>query len=169
MLEKLVSFLNDCVYAAEEAFVSEIRASDDSWSMESQVIEGLKSEAKKRGLWNLFLPATSGLSQLEYAPLAEVMGRSLIAAEACNCSAPDTGNMELLHMYGTDKQKQQWLVPLLEGKIRSCFCMTEPDVASSDATNMQCTITRVGDHYQITGRKWWSTGAGSSRFAAFSI
>eukprot|EP01147_Barroeca_monosierra_P009968 gene9968-2144_t len=163
LLEKLVSFLNDCVYAAEEAFVSEIRASDDSWSMESQVIEGLKSEAKKRGLWNLFLPATSGLSQLEYAPLAEVMGRSLIAAEACNCSAPDTGNMELLHMYGTDKQKQQWLVPLLEGKIRSCFCMTEPDVASSDATNMQCTITRVGDHYQITGRKWWSTGAGSSR------
>jgi alkylation response protein AidB-like acyl-CoA dehydrogenase len=128
-------------------------------------LEELKAQAKARGLFNAFLPSISGLTQTEYATLAEVMGRSLLASEACNCSAPDTGNMEVLHLYGSKAQQTQWLEPLLRGDIRSCFCMTEPEVASSDATNMQCSILRDGDEYVVNGRKWWSTGAGDPRCA----
>ena len=126
------------------------------------IIEDLKAEARRRGLWNLFLPHrtqwTEGLSNLDYAPLAEITGRSHLAPEALNCSAPDTGNMEMLSLFGTPEQKEQWLVPLLEGEIRSCFAMTEPDVASSDATNISCEIRRDGDDYVINGRKWWIIG-----------
>ncbi|HEU4514556.1 MAG TPA: acyl-CoA dehydrogenase family protein, partial [Nocardioidaceae bacterium] len=136
------------------------------------VMEEMKAEAKRRGLWNLFHPHVEwgpGLSNLEYAPLAEIMGRSLIASEACNCSAPDTGNMEVLTMFGTDEQKKQWLDPLLEGEIRSAFAMTEPDVASSDATNIQTSIVRDGDEYVINGRKWWITGAMSPAAKIFIV
>ncbi|EGD79532.1 serine/threonine protein kinase [Salpingoeca rosetta] len=166
LLASLHVFMESHVYPSERKWEAEVLASKDPWAVESSpVLEALKTEAKRRGLWNLFLPAVSGMTQLEYARFAEVMGRSLLASEACNCNAPDTGNMEVLHMYGTKAQKDRWLAPLLEGRIRSCFCMTEPDVASSDATNMQCTITRApsGDGYVVTGRKWWSTGAGSPR------
>ncbi|XP_069586208.1 acyl-CoA dehydrogenase family member 11 [Ranitomeya imitator] len=126
------------------------------------VLEKLKELARAEGLWNLFLPAVSGLSQTDYAFIAEETGKCFIAPEVFNCQAPDTGNMEVLHMYGTEEQKTQWLEPLLEGKIQSCFCMTEPDVASSDATNMECTIKRDGDSYLVNGKKWWSSGAGNS-------
>ncbi|MFY7829330.1 MAG: acyl-CoA dehydrogenase family protein [Flectobacillus sp.] len=129
------------------------------WQLDS-AIEDLKTLAKKEGLWNLFLPEVSGLSNTEYAPLAEAMGYSLIAPEVFNCNAPDTGNMEVLWKYGTEQQKETWLKPLLEGSIRSVFCMTEPDVASSDATNMRATINDKGDHLLINGTKWWSTGIG---------
>uniref|UniRef100_A0A8C9G1N2 Acyl-CoA dehydrogenase family member 11 n=1 Tax=Pavo cristatus TaxID=9049 RepID=A0A8C9G1N2_PAVCR len=125
------------------------------------VLERLKEMAKAEGLWNLFLPAVSGLSQLDYALIAEETGKRFFAPEVFNCHAPDTGNMEVLHMYGTEEQKKEWLEPLLEGKISSCFCMTEPDVASSDATNMQCSIERDGNSYVINGKKWWSSGAGN--------
>jgi acyl-CoA dehydrogenase len=131
------------------------------------VIEELKSEARERGLWNLFLPHatewTDGLSNTDYAPLAEIMGTSPLASEATNCSAPDTGNMEILTMFGTPEQQERWLQPLLAGEIRSCFAMTEPAVASSDATNIACSIRRDGDDYVINGRKWWISGAASSR------
>src|SRR4051795_9003014 len=124
------------------------------------IVEELKRAARERGLWNLFLPDVSGLSNLDYAPLAEVTGRSpVIAPEAINCAAPDTGNMEVLHLFGTPEQKERWLKPLLEGDIRSAFAMTEPDVASSDATNISTRIARDGDEYVVTGRKWWITGA----------
>uniref|UniRef100_A0A673YKF3 Acyl-CoA dehydrogenase family member 11 n=1 Tax=Salmo trutta TaxID=8032 RepID=A0A673YKF3_SALTR len=128
-----------------------------------QVIEDLKVKAREAGLWNLFLPAVSGLSQLDYAHIAEETGRCLYAPDIFNCQAPDTGNMEVLHMFGTEEQKREWLQPLLSGQIRSCFCMTEPDVASSDATNMECTLQRDQDHYVIHGRKWWSSGAGNPK------
>jgi acyl-CoA dehydrogenase len=131
------------------------------------VMEELKAEARARGLWNLFLPHETewggGLSNLDYAPLAEITGRSHLAPEALNCAAPDTGNMEILTMFGTDEQKEQWLRPLLEGEIRSCFAMTEPDVASSDATNIECRIAGDGDDYVIDGRKWWISGAARAR------
>lgn len=123
-------------------------------------LAGLKARARELGLWNLFLPEVSGLSNVDYAPLAEVMGRSWLASEATNCSAPDTGNMEVLHHFGTPEQKQRWLRPLLEGEIRSAFCMTEPDVASSDATNMQATAVVDGAEVVLNGTKWWSTGVG---------
>ena len=161
--ERLAAFMDECVYPAEAAYARS-RATSLDPNHVPPVVEDLKVEARSRGLWNLFLPAVSGLSNVEYAPLAELMGRSpVLAAEACNCSAPDTGNMELLHMFGTGEQKRQWLDPLLEGEIRSCFAMTEPDVASSDATTIATTIGRDGNDLVITGRKWWITGAADPR------
>jgi acyl-CoA dehydrogenase len=163
MRERLAAFMDECVYPAEAAYDRGRATSLDPHHI-PPVVEDLKVEARSRGLWNLFLPAVSGLSNVEYAPLAELMGRSpALAAEACNCSAPDTGNMELLHTFGTAEQQRRWLGPLLEGEIRSCFAMTEPDVASSDATNIATRIERDGDDLVITGRKWWITGAGDPR------
>jgi acyl-CoA dehydrogenase len=149
------------IYPNEAAFGDELN-SGDRWQP-LELVENLKVKAKEQGLWNLFLPSVSGLSNLEYAPLAELMGRVVWASEVFNCSAPDTGNMEVLHLYGTDEQKETWLTPLLDGEIRSCFAMTEPDVASSDATNIRASIESHGDHYVINGRKWWSTGGGDAR------
>lgn len=168
---RLLEFMDSHVYPAEEVYRSQMEESGNPHH-HPDVIEDLKKEARSRGLWNLFLPDAddgAGLSVLEYAPLAEITGRSVhIAPEALNCSAPDTGNMEILHMFGTPEQKEVWLHPLLEGEIRSCFSMTEPDVASSDATNIRTRIERDGDDYVITGRKWFSSGAASSR-CKFSI
>ena len=160
-LLRLGAFMDDHVYPNERALHDEI-AAGDRWQP-SGLIEKLKDKAKAEGLWNLFLPDISGLSNLEYAPLAEMMGRVVWSSEVFNCSAPDTGNMEVLHLYGTDEQKAEWLEPLLKGKIRSCFAMTEPDVASSDATNIKASIKADGDDYILNGRKWWSTGAGDKR------
>ena len=162
--ERLLAFMDERIYPAEEIYEEQMLEAGDP-EFNPPVIEELKAEARSRGLWNLFLPHatewTEGLSNSEYAPLAEITGRSPhLAPEALNCSAPDTGNMELLTMFGTPEQQEQWLVPLLEGEIRSCFAMTEPDVASSDATNIQTSIVRDGDEYVINGRKWWSSGAG---------
>src|SRR4051812_34877835 len=151
--------MDEHVYPAEPVYQDQLRASGTLHS-HPPVMEELKDEARRRGLWNLFLPDPDhgpGLSNSEYAPLAEILGRSPIASEACNCSAPDTGNMEVLHQFGTDEQKQRWLQPLLDGEIRSAFAMTEPDVASSDATNIQLRIERDGDEYVLNGRKWWTT------------
>ena len=162
----LQGFMDDSVYPAEAQYEEEMREAADPHH-HPEVIEELKAEARSRGLWNLFLPDPdlgAGLSVLEYAPLAEITGRSPeIAPEAINCAAPDTGNMEILHQFGTTEQKETWLGPLLDGEIRSCFSMTEPDVASSDATNIRTRITRDGDEYVITGRKWFSSGAASER------
>lgn len=158
---QLQTFMDKHIYPNEKAYESEINAGD-RWQP-LQLIEDLKRRAKAENLWNLFLPEISGLTNLEYAPLAEMMGRVVWAAEVFNCSAPDTGNMEVLWKYGTDEQKEEWLKPLLEGEIRSCFAMTEPDVASSDATNIRASIKRDGDNYILNGRKWWSTGAGDGR------
>jgi acyl-CoA dehydrogenase len=164
--ERLLAFMDEQVYAAEAVYDEQLRASGNPHH-HPPVMEELKADARRRGLWNLFLPHrtewTDGLSNLDYAPLAEVMGRSGIASEACNCSAPDTGNMEILTMFGTPEQKDRWLQPLLEGEIRSCFAMTEPAVASSDATNISCRIEPDGDDYVITGRKWWISGAADAR------
>jgi acyl-CoA dehydrogenase len=157
----LSSFMDQHVYPNEQVFADEVN-SGDRWQP-LKLIEDLKAKAKAEGLWNLFLPDISGLSNLDYAPLAELMGRVTWAAEVFNCSAPDTGNMEVLHQYGTEEQKDRWLKPLLEGEIRSCFAMTEPDVASSDATNVRASIKADGDDYVINGRKWWSTGAADAR------
>jgi acyl-CoA dehydrogenase len=153
--------MDEHIYPGERAYLEQIRAAD-SWRT-PPIMEEWKTTARAAGLWNLFLPESEhggGLTNLEYAPLCEIMGRSWMAPEAFNCSAPDTGNMEVLARYGTLEQKKEWLEPLLEGKIRSAFCMTEPAVASSDATNIQASIVRDGDSYVINGRKWWSTGAG---------
>ena len=161
--ESLAAFMDECVYPAEAVYARGRATSLDPHHV-PPVVEDLKVEARSRGLWNLFLPGVSGLSNVEYAPLAELMGRSpVLAAEACNCSAPDTGNMELLHTFGTGEQKRRWLDPLLEGEIRSCFAMTEPDVASSDATTIATKIERDGSDLVITGRKWWITGAADPR------
>jgi len=153
--------MDENVYPNEAAYTEEIN-SGDRWQP-LRLIEDLKEKAKSEGLWNLFLPETSGLTNLEYAPLAEEMGRVYWSAEVFNCSAPDTGNMEVLERYGTAQQKEAWLKPLLNGEIRSCFAMTEPDVASSDATNICSSIEKDGDFYVLNGRKWWSTGAGDAR------
>ncbi|WFE42699.1 acyl-CoA dehydrogenase family protein [Micromonospora sp. WMMD998] len=164
--QTLQTFMDECVYPAEPVYQRQLADSGDPHFF-PPVMEELKREARARGLWNLFLPHktqwTEGLSNLDYAPLAEILGRSHIASQALNCSAPDTGNMELLTMFGTDEQKEQWLHPLLEGEIRSCFAMTEPAVASSDARNITCSIVRDGDEYVINGHKWWISGAGDAR------
>lgn len=159
--KRLWAFMDENIYPNERAYADEIN-SGDRWRP-LELIEELKRKAKAEGLWNLFLPNVSGISNLDYAPLAEIMGRVTWASEVFNCSAPDTGNMEVLHLYGTDEQKERWLKPLLDGEIRSCFAMTEPDVASSDATNICASIKADGDDYILNGRKWWSTGAGDSR------
>jgi acyl-CoA dehydrogenase len=162
LLERLDAFIEQEIAPREEPYHRQMLASDDPWVV-LPVIEELKAKAREQGLWNLFLPDEqhgAGLGNVEYAPLAERMGRSIIASEVCNCNAPDTGNMEVLWHFGSDQQKQRWLAPLLAGEIRSAFCMTEPEVASSDATNMQATATLEGDEVVINGRKWWSTGVG---------
>ncbi len=161
---RLQDFLDTRVLPAEEAYEEYRREKGRDDHTLPPVVEELKAEARSRGLWNLFLPDVSGLTNLEYATLAEITGWSThIAPEAINCDAPNTGNMEVLHMFGTDEQKSQWLHPLMEGEIRSAFAMTEPDVASSDATNIQTRIERDGDEYVINGRKWWTTGINDPR------
>ncbi|HTB90659.1 MAG TPA: acyl-CoA dehydrogenase family protein [Steroidobacteraceae bacterium] len=166
--ERITQFMENHVYPAEALYHEELeenRRAGNPWQV-TKVLEDLKKKAKAADLWNLFLPHSehgAGLTNLEYAPLCEIMGRSHIAPEAFNCSAPDTGNMEVLARYATKAQQQRWLVPLLDGKIRSAFAMTEPRVASSDATNIESSIVRDGDSYVINGRKWWTSGAGDPR------
>ena len=157
LLSQLGAFMDAHVYPNERRFADEVEAGG-RWKP-TALIEELKAKARAQGLWNLFMT----LPNVEYAPLCEVMGRVPWAPEVFNCNAPDTGNMETLHRYGSDEQKKRWLEPLMDGRIRSCFAMTEPDVASSDATNIRGSITRDGDHYVINGRKWWSSGAGDTR------
>jgi acyl-CoA dehydrogenase len=160
---RLQAFMDEHIYPNERRFCEEI--AKDRWSP-TRVIEELKPKARAAGLWNLFLPNDehgAGLTNLEYAPLCEIMGRSEMAPEVFNCSAPDTGNMEVLARYGTLEQKKRWLEPLLAGEIRSCFAMTEPAVASSDATNIEASIVRQGNEYVVNGRKWWTSGAGDPR------
>ncbi len=159
--KRLADFMSEHIYPNERRFNDEV-GTGDRWKV-SELIEELKPKARAAGLWNLFLPSVSGLTNLEYAPLAEIMGRVVWASEVFNCSAPDSGNMEVLHLYGSPEQKERWLQPLLDGEIRSCFSMTEPDVASSDATNIEASIVRDGDDYVLNGRKWWSTGGGDRR------
>jgi len=162
---KLLDFMDSHIYPAERVFREQVEKGGNP-HQSPPVMEDLKREARKRNLWNLFLPDEkwgAGLTNLEYAPLAEITGRSFIAPEAINCAAPDTGNMEILAQFGTPEQQERWLVPLLEGQIRSAFSMTEPDVASSDATNIQCSIRRDGDEYVVKGRKWWTSGAADPR------
>jgi acyl-CoA dehydrogenase len=161
--QRLRAFMDEHIYPNEKRYYQEIES--NRWAP-TKVIEELKPKARAAGLWNLFLPDDengAGLSNLEYAPLCEIMGRSILAPEVFNCSAPDTGNMEVLARYGTPEQKERWLKPLLAGEIRSCFAMTEPAVASSDATNIQASIRREGNEYVLNGRKWWSSGAGDPR------
>jgi acyl-CoA dehydrogenase len=162
LVDRLQAFLDEKVYPAEPVFEEQVQEAGDPWARPPIVAE-LKAEARRRGLWNLFLPDPehgAGLTNLQYAPLAELTGRSpFLAPEALNCAAPDTGNMEVLAEFGTPEQRDRWLKPLLEGEIRSAFCMTEPEVASSDASNICTRIERDGDHYLINGRKWWSSGA----------
>ena len=173
--KRLLSFMDEFIYPNEHKYHEEVeanRAAGNAW-VPTKIIEELKPKAEAAGLWNLFLPkskrAPEGLSNLEYAPLCEIMGRVHWAPEVFNCSAPDTGNMETIERYGTEAQKDAWLEPLLRGKIRSAFLMTEPEVASSDATNIQCSIRREGDEYVINGRKWWSSGAGDPRCAVYIV
>jgi acyl-CoA dehydrogenase len=164
-MEQLTDFMQKYVYPGEQTFQDQLNAGPTRWQV-PPIMEELKARARERGLWNLFLPESdqgAGLTNLEYAPLSEIMGRSPIAPEVFNCAAPDTGNMEVLVRYGTPEQKKEWLVPLLEGRIRSAFAMTEPRVASSDATNIEASIVRDGDHYVINGHKWWTSGIGDPR------
>ncbi len=159
--ERLEAFMDEHIYPAEERYERQLRESGDPHH-QPQIMEELKVHAREAGLWNMFLPDAdhgAGLSNSDYAPLAEILGRSRIAPEACNCSAPDTGNMEVLHQFGTPEQKDRWLTPLLDGEIRSAFAMTEPDVASSDATNVALRIERDADEYVLNGRKWWTSNA----------
>jgi len=169
LLKRLEAFMDEFIYPNEQIFHDQVEAMGDDWTP-VPIIEELKPRAREAGLWNLFLPDSklgAGLSNLEYAPLCEIMGRVHWAPEVFNCSAPDTGNMETLERYGTEDQKRQWLDPLLAGEIRSCFAMTEPDVASSDARNISSTILRDGDDYVINGHKWWSSGSEDPRCALF--
>jgi acyl-CoA dehydrogenase len=164
--EKLTAFMEAHVYPNERVYEQQLNEQESRWSAVPPIMEELKEKAKAEGLWNLFLPESeygAGLTNMEYAPLCEIMGRSLIGPEVFNCSAPDTGNMEVIVRYGKEQHKEQWLKPLLAGEIRSCFSMTEPAVASSDATNIEARIERDGDEYVINGRKWWSSGAGDPR------
>jgi acyl-CoA dehydrogenase len=172
---RLLAFMDEHVYPNVKTFIEEIaanRLAGNAW-VPTRVVEELKSKAREAGLWNLFLPrstrAPEGLSNLDYAPLCEIMGRVPFAPEVFNCSAPDTGNMEVFERYASESLKDRWLEPLLRGEIRSAFLMTEPDVASSDATNISCRIERDGDHYVINGRKWWSSGAGDPRCAVYLL
>src|SRR5471032_1707231 len=169
---RLNAFMAQHIYPNEARFHAEIeanRAAGNQW-LPTRAMEELKQQARAAGLWNLFLPESplgAGLSNLEYAPLCEIMGRASWSLEAFNCSAPDTGNMEVLARYGTEAQQDRWLWPLLRGEIRSSFAMTEPAVASSDATNIECSIRRDADHYVINGRKWYITGARNERCEIF--
>jgi acyl-CoA dehydrogenase len=166
--ERMWDFMRERVFPAEPVYKEWLAAHDPHGH--PPVMEELKAEARRRGLWNLFLPSLSGLSNLEYASVAEISGWSpVIAPEAINCQAPDTGNMETLHMFASPEQKQRWLDPLLDGTIRSAFAMTEPDVASSDATNITTSITRDGDDYVLNGRKWWTSGAADERCQIFIV
>ena len=173
--QRLLRFFNEHIYPNDKAYAEEVAANrrgGDAF-IPAQVLEQLKPRARDAGLWNLFLPrserAPQGLSNLEYAPLCEIMGRVMWSSEVFNCSAPDTGNMETIERYGSEAQKDEWLEPLLAGKIRSAFLMTEPAVASSDATNIECSIRREGDEYVINGRKWWSSGANDPRCKIFIL
>ena len=175
MRARLLAFMDQHIYPNERRFLEEIaanRAAGDAW-VPTKLVEELKAKARAEGLWNLFLPnsprAPEGLTNLEYAPLCEIMGRVPFAAEVFNCSAPDTGNMEVFERYASEALKDRWLEPLLRGEIRSAFLMTEPDVASSDATNIACRIERDGDDYVINGRKWWTSGAGDPRCAVYIV
>ena len=175
MQAKLLAFMDQHIYPNEATYLREVaenRAKGNAW-IPTKVIEELKPKARAAGLWNLFLPrsprAPEGLSNLEYAPLCEIMGRVTWAPEVFNCGAPDTGNMETIERYGSEANKDEWLEPLLKGEIRSAFLMTEPAVASSDATNIECSIRREGDEYVINGRKWWSSGAGDPRCAIYIV
>lgn len=164
--KKLTEFMEKHVYPNESTYKKQLEAQESRWSEIPPILSELTAKAKEEGLWNLFLPDSgfgAGLTNLEYAPLCEIMGRSTIGPEIFNCNAPDTGNMEVLVRYGSDEHKERWLKPLLAGEIRSCFSMTEPEVASSDATNIECRIERTGNEYVINGRKWWSSGAGDPR------
>lgn len=168
---QLSDFMNRHIYPNERVPQEQVEASGNPFH-HAELIDELKEKARAQGLWNLFLPDKdygAGLTNLEYAPLAELMGRVLWASEVFNCSAPDTGNMEILAQFGTPGQKEQWLIPLLKGEIRSCFAMTEPDVASSDATNIQLSMRREGDEYVLNGRKWWASGAGRPRCKIFIV
>ena len=161
LMDRLNAFMDEHIYPNEEAYRDDFKTTDNLWKS-PPLMDDLKEKAKNAGLWNLFLPESehgAGLTNLEYAPLAEIMGRVFFASEVFNCNAPDTGNMEVIDRYGSEAQKEQWLKPLLNGEIRSCFSMTEPTVASSDATNIESPIVLDGDEYVINGRKWWSSGA----------
>ena len=172
---RLLKFFDEHIYPNEKVYEAEVagnRRNGDAF-VPTKIIEDLKVKARAAGLWNLFLPhsprAPEGLSNLEYAPLCEIMGRVPWAPEVFNCSAPDTGNMETIERYGAESHKERWLEPLLRGEIRSAFLMTEPAVASSDATNIECSIRREGDEYVINGRKWWSSGANDPRCKLFIV
>ncbi|BBZ58557.1 acyl-CoA dehydrogenase family protein [Mycolicibacterium phocaicum] len=173
MIAELTAFMESHVYPAEKTFHEQLGALDNRWAWDSvPVLTELRAEARRRGLWNLFLPGQkgAGLTNLQYAPLAEITGRSIQLAPAVfNCAAPDTGNMEVLNEFGTEEQQRRWLEPLLDGEIRSAFAMTEPDVASSDATNIELSIVRDGDEYVINGRKWWITGAMNPNCKVFIV
>ena len=168
LLERVSKFMDENIYPNEEKIAAEI-AEGDRWQP-SQILEGIKAKAKSEGLWNLFLPESdrgAGLTNYEYGHLCELMGRTQFGPEAFNCSAPDTGNMETLERYASEEVRDEWMTPLLEGKIRSAFAMTEPAVASSDATNIESSIVRDGDEYVINGRKWWTSGANDPRCKVF--
>jgi len=168
---QLLAFMDEVVYPHERTYAEQHTARQDRWQT-PPIMDEMKRRARDAGLWNLFLPESEeggGLTNLEYAPLCEIMGRSPIAPEVFNCAPPDTGNMEVLERYGTEAQRARWLAPLLDGAIRSAYAMTEPDVASSDATNIRCRIERDGDEYVVNGRKWWITGAGNRRCEIFIL